>query len=49
MVAKTYTLTVTSGGGVETYVFHDLTVTLMPKGFMKEYTNAYGKATSVHS
>ncbi|MEM6504398.1 MAG: LamG-like jellyroll fold domain-containing protein, partial [Planctomycetota bacterium] len=48
-VAKTYTLTVTAGGGVETYVFHDFTVTLTPKGFMKEYTDAYGKVTSVHA
>ncbi|MEM9347810.1 MAG: hypothetical protein AAGB26_14460, partial [Planctomycetota bacterium] len=26
-----------------------LTVTLTPKGFMKEYTDAYGKVTSVHA
>ncbi|MEM1353906.1 MAG: LamG-like jellyroll fold domain-containing protein [Planctomycetota bacterium] len=45
-VAKTYTLTVTSGG-VETYTFHDFTATAGPHGFLKDHTDAYGKTTTV--
>ncbi|MEM6258477.1 MAG: RHS repeat-associated core domain-containing protein [Planctomycetota bacterium] len=46
--AKIYTLTKTEGG-VETFVFHDFTQLIHPKGWLKEMTDAYGEVTTVHA